>query len=130
MKSDGVAKTMRLDLARYREVAAFAQFGSDLDAGTQQQLRRGDRLIELLKQPQHQPLPVEKEIVSIFCGSNGYLDDLELSDIARFELEFLAYMDQNHGDILNETQRRTHRTVEPSGQHFQSIFPTQRSTIG
>ena len=102
MKSDGVAKTMRLDLARYREVAAFAQFGSDLDAGTQQQLRRGDRLIELLKQPQHQPLPVEKEIVSIFCGSNGYLDDLELSDIARFELEFLAYMDQDHSDILNE----------------------------
>ena len=102
MKADGVAKTMRLDLARYREVAAFAQFGSDLDAGTQQQLRRGDRLIELLKQPQYQPLPVEKEIVSIFCGSNGYLDDLELSDIARFESEFLAYMDQNHGDILNE----------------------------
>ena len=93
---------MRLDLARYREVAAFAQFGSDLDAGTQQQLRRGDRLIELLKQLQHQPLPVEKEIVSIFCGSNGYLDDLELSDIARFELEFLAYMDQDHSDILNE----------------------------
>ena len=102
MKADGVAKTMRLDLARYREVAAFAQFGSDLDAATQQQLRRGDRLIELLKQPQHQPLPVEKEIVSIFCGSNGYMDDLELGDIARFESEFLAYMDQNHGDILNE----------------------------
>ena len=102
MKADGVAKTMRLDLARYREVAAFAQFGSDLDAATQNQLRRGERLIELLKQPQYQPLPVEKEIVSIFSGSNGYLDDIELTDVARFETELLTFMDQNHSDILTE----------------------------
>ena len=102
MKADGVAKTMRLDLARYREVAAFAQFGSDLDAATQQQLKRGERLIELLKQPQYQPLPVEKEIVSIFSGSNGYLDDIELTDVARFETELLSFMDQNHSDILEE----------------------------
>ena len=102
MKADGVAKTMRLDLARYREVAAFAQFGSDLDAATQQQLKRGERLIELLKQPQYQPLPVEKEIVSIFSGSNGYLDDIELTDVARFEAELLSFMDQNHSEILEE----------------------------
>ena len=102
MKADGVAKTMRLDLARYREVAAFAQFGSDLDVATQQQLKRGERLIELLKQPQYQPLPVEKEIVSIFSGSNGYLDDIELTDVARFETELLSFMDQNHSSILEE----------------------------
>merc|ERR1711959_389330 len=68
MKADGVAKTMRLDLARYREVAAFAQFGSDLDAATQQQLKRGERLIELLKQGQYTPMPVEEQVVAIFAG--------------------------------------------------------------
>jgi F-type H+-transporting ATPase subunit alpha len=102
MKADEVAKTMRLDLARYREVAAFAQFGSDLDASTQAQLRRGDRLVELLKQEQYVPMPVEKQVASIFCGSTGYLDDIEVSQVARFESEFLAYMDRNHTDILKE----------------------------
>ncbi|MBI1923667.1 F0F1 ATP synthase subunit alpha [Candidatus Poribacteria bacterium] len=102
MKADEVAKTMRLDLARYREVAAFAQFGSDLDAATQAQLRRGDRLVELLKQEQYVPMPVEKQVVSIFCGSTGYLDDIEVRHVARFESGFLAYVDRNHTDILKE----------------------------
>jgi F-type H+-transporting ATPase subunit alpha len=102
MKADEVAKTMRLDLARYREVAAFAQFGSDLDAATQAQLRRGDRLVELLKQPQYMPMPVEKQVVSIFCGSTGYLDNIEVSEVAQFESEVLSYMDINHADILKE----------------------------
>ena len=72
MKSDEVAGTLKLDLASFREVAAFAQFGSDLDASTQSLLLRGTRLVELLKQPQYQPMPVEREVASIFCGTNGY----------------------------------------------------------
>ena len=99
---DEVAGTLRLDLASYRELAAFAQFGSDLDPATQAQLRRGDRLVELLKQPQYQPMPVEKQVVSIFCGTNGYLDDIEVSDIVRFESEFFSYMERSHADILKE----------------------------
>ena len=102
MKADEVAGTLKLDLASFREVAAFAQFGSDLDASTQSQLRRGERLVELLKQPQYEPMPVEKEIVSIFCGSTGYLDDVEVADVARFESEFLTYMDRNHEGLLKE----------------------------
>ena len=102
MKSSQVAGTLKLDLANYREVAAFAQFGSDLDASTQAQLRRGDRLIELLKQPQYQPMPVEKQVLAIFCGANGHLDDLELNDLARFESELANHMDRNHAAILQE----------------------------
>lgn len=102
MKSDEVAGTLKLDLASFREVAAFAQFGSDLDASTQSQLRRGERLVELLKQPQYAPMPVEQEIVSIFCGSTGYLDDVEVADVARFESEFLTYMNRNHEGLLKE----------------------------
>jgi F-type H+-transporting ATPase subunit alpha len=83
-------------------VAAFAQFGSDLDTATQNQLRRGDRLVELLKQPQYEPQPVEKEIVSIFCGTNGYLDDLDTSEVGRCESEFFSYVERNHSDILTE----------------------------
>jgi F-type H+-transporting ATPase subunit alpha len=102
MKSDEVAGTLKLDLASFREVAAFAQFGSDLDASTQAQLRRGECLVELLKQPQYAPMPVEKQIVSIFSGANGYLDDMEASQIGQFESEFLAYMERNHDEILKE----------------------------
>ena len=73
-----------------------------MDASTQGQLRRGERLVELLKQPQYEPMPVEKQIASIFCGSNGYLDDIETDLAARFESEFLAYMERNHADVLTE----------------------------
>ena len=76
MKADEVAGTLKLDLASFREVAAFAQFGSDLDASTQSLLLRGTRLVELLKQPQYEPMPVAREVASIFCGTNGYLDDV------------------------------------------------------
>ena len=71
-----VAGTLRLDLAQYRELAAFAQFGSDLDKATQAQLNRGARLVEILKQPQYQPLPVEKQVAIIYAGTNGYLDNV------------------------------------------------------
>ena len=102
MKADEVAGTMKLDLASYRELAAFAQFGSDLDAATQAQLQRGDRLVELLKQPQYRPLPVEKQVISIFCGANGHLDELQAGELARFESEFCSFVERNHADILTE----------------------------
>ena len=78
-----VAGTLRLDLAQYRELAAFAQFGSDLDQATQKQLNRGQRLVEILKQPQYQPLPVEKQVAIIFAATNGYLDAVPVEQAAR-----------------------------------------------
>jgi F-type H+-transporting ATPase subunit alpha len=102
MDTREVAGTLKLDLASFREVAAFAQFGSDLDASTQSLLQRGTRLVELLKQPQYQPMPVEREVASIFCGTNGYLDDVEETEVARFESEFLQYLDRNHAELLAE----------------------------
>jgi F-type H+/Na+-transporting ATPase subunit alpha len=88
-----VTGSLKLDLGQYRELAAFAQFGSDLDKATQQQLRRGERLVEMLKQPQYQPVPVEKEIVIIFCGTAGYLDEVPRENIADFERDLYRYMD-------------------------------------
>jgi F-type H+-transporting ATPase subunit alpha len=100
-----IAGTLRLELAQFRELAAFAQFGSDLDKATQAQLNRGQRLTELLKQPQYDPMPVEKQIVSIFAGTNGFLDDLDLSDVGTFEAELHKFMDLNHKDLLEEIKR-------------------------
>jgi F-type H+-transporting ATPase subunit alpha len=97
-----VAGRLRLELAQYRELAAFAQFGSDLDAATQAQLNRGEKLVELLKQGQYQPVPVEEQILAIFCGVNGYLDDIPTKSIAKFESEFLNYVKINKPEIVNE----------------------------
>ncbi|OLC20695.1 MAG: F0F1 ATP synthase subunit alpha [Chloroflexi bacterium 13_1_40CM_68_21] len=88
-----VTGSLKLDLGQYRELAAFAQFGSDLDQATQRQLRRGERLVEMLKQPQYQPVPVEKEIVIIFCGTAGYLDDVPKEKVQQFERDLYRYMD-------------------------------------
>lgn len=96
-----VAGTLRLDLAQYREKAAFAQFGSDLDAATQRQLNRGQRLVELLKQDQYSPSPVERQIVGIFAGTNGYLDKVPLANVKKFESELLSYIDQKYPEILS-----------------------------
>jgi proton translocating ATP synthase F1 alpha subunit len=93
MKS--VAKTLKLDLAQYREVAAFAKFGSDLDEETQNLLNRGSKLTELLKQVQYNPLPLEKQIVSIHAGVNGYLDTLNLTEIGGFEKSLISFSDTN-----------------------------------
>jgi F-type H+/Na+-transporting ATPase subunit alpha len=95
-----VAGTLRLDLAQYRELAAFAQFGSDLDKSTQAQLTRGARLVEILKQPQYEPLPVEKQVAIIFAGTNGYLDAIPISEIRSFETELYSYLDARHPQIL------------------------------
>ncbi len=96
-----VAGTIKGELAQYREMAAFAQFGSDLDASTQQLLNRGARLTELLKQPQFSPLKVEEQVAVIFAGVNGYLDPLEVSDVGRFEEELLRHLRDKHNDILD-----------------------------
>ena len=97
MKS--VAGTLRLDLAQYRELAAFAQFGSDLDKATKAQLDRGLRMTELLKQPQYKPYPVEKQVISLYAGSKGYIDDLPVQDVTRFEAELLKYVDNSTPEI-------------------------------
>jgi F-type H+-transporting ATPase subunit alpha len=95
-----VAGSIKLELAQYREMEAFAQFGSDLDAATQKLLNRGARLTELLKQPQYSPLPVEEQVVSIFAGVRGYLDKIALKDVNRFEEQFLAEVRAKHADLL------------------------------
>jgi F-type H+-transporting ATPase subunit alpha len=97
-----VAGTLRLDLAQYRELAAFAQFGSELDKATQAQLARGQRLVQLLKQDQFTPLPVEKQVLVIFAGTNGYLDDIEVSEVERFERDLLAFAETHSGALLNK----------------------------
>ena len=101
-----VAGRLRLDLAQYRELEAFARFGSDLDKSTQAQLRRGSRLVELLKQDQYVPMPVENQVVVIFAGTGGYLDQVPLDRVRRFEHEFLKMMDARHRDILDTIAER------------------------
>jgi F-type H+/Na+-transporting ATPase subunit alpha len=95
-----VAGTLRLELAQYREMAAFAQFGSDLDAATQKQLNRGARLVELLKQGQYQPLAVEQQVVIIYAGTNGYVDDLPVASLKRYEQELFAFISSRHPDVF------------------------------
>jgi F-type H+-transporting ATPase subunit alpha len=97
-----VAGTLRLDLAQYREMAAFAQFGSDLDRATQMQLERGVRLVEILKQPQYRPIPNEKQVLIIFAANNGFMDDLAVSVLNRYETEMYAYFDNRQADLVSE----------------------------
>ena len=96
-----VAGTLRLDLAQYRELAAFAQFGSDLDKSTQAQLTRGARLVEILKQPQYEPLAVERQVAIIFAGTNGYLDAVALPDLRAFETELYAYIETRYPQLFS-----------------------------
>src|SRR6201994_1632336 len=98
MKS--VAGNLRLNLSQYRDLEAFAAFASDLDAASRAQLDRGARLVELLKQPQYRPFPVEEQVVSIWAGSNGYLDDVPVDAVSRFETDFLDYLRRSHAGIL------------------------------
>jgi len=97
-----VASSLKLDLAQYRELQAFAQFGSDLDKSTQAQLTRGERLYEILKQKQYAPMPVEKQVAVIFAGTEGYLDDLPIEKVREFESSFLEYLETQESGILEE----------------------------
>ena len=96
-----VSGSMKLELAQYREMAAFAQFGSDLDASTQKLLNRGSKLTELLKQKQFSPMTVAEQVISIFCGVKGYLDDIELKDVADFENKVLQKCKSDKPEILD-----------------------------
>jgi len=95
-----VAGTLRLALAQYRELAAFAQFGSDLDKSTQQQLTRGARLVEILKQPQYEPLAVERQVAIIYAATNGYMDNVALSDVRAYETDLYRFLESRHADVL------------------------------
>ena len=95
-----VAGSIKLELAQYREMAAFAQFGSDLDASTQRLLARGARLTELLKQPQYQPMPVEEQVASIYAGTSGFVDAVDVKDVTRYEAALLSYLRSDHADVL------------------------------
>ena len=123
-----VAGKIKGELAQYREMAAFAQFGSDLDASTQQLLRRGERLTELLKQPQFSPLKVEEQVVVIYAGVNGYLDDLEVSQVGAFEQGLLENVHANHSEILDavraekELSETTEAALKKTVDEFKASF--------
>ena len=101
-----VAGTMRLDLAQYRELAAFAQFGSDLDKSTKQRLERGARLVELLKQPQYQPMPTQEQVVSMYAATRGFMDDVPVASVQAFERDFLDFIRGAKSDILDDIVAR------------------------
>jgi F-type H+/Na+-transporting ATPase subunit alpha len=102
----GIAGTLKLELAQFREMAAFSQFASDLDAATRQQLDRGARLVEILKQGQYVPMPVERQVVIIFAATTGRLDSLPVTSLKRWESEFLAFLDSSHADVLEGLQKK------------------------
>ena len=116
-----VAGSIKLELAQYREMAAFAQFGSDLDASTQKLLNRGSKLTELLKQNQYSPMSVAEQVVSVFCGVKGYLDDIELKDISEFENKILAKCNSENPEILN-TIKKTGKLEEETEKLLAKII--------
>ncbi len=116
-----VAGSLKLFLAQYREVAAFAQFGSDLDASTQFLLNRGARLTELLKQAQYKPYPVEEQVVIIFAGVNGFLDKLEVKKVSSFEAKLIPFFRNNHSDIL-ETLRKDGEIKEETSKSLKAAL--------
>src|SRR5579883_462939 len=123
-----VAGKIKLELAQYREMAAFAQFASDLDPSTQRLLARGARLTELLKQPQFAPMAVEEQVISIFAGTRGYLDNIAVGDVIRFERELLSLVRSKHADILEsirtdkELKKETEAKLTEVLEHFVKVF--------
>jgi F-type H+-transporting ATPase subunit alpha len=116
MKNKKVAGSLRLDLAQFREMAAFAQFASDLDKATQNQLARGQRLTEILKQPQYQPLPVEKQVALIYAGTQGYLDNYPVSALRRYEQELYPFLESHSTKILDLIRDKKDLTAEIEGK--------------
>jgi F-type H+-transporting ATPase subunit alpha len=122
-----VAGRLRLDLAQYRELEAFAAFASDLDRASRQQLERGSRLVELLKQPNYSPYPVEEQVVSVWSGTEGKLDDIPVVEVRRFETEFLAYLRHSHAGVLatiagNVWNADISSTLDEAIVHFKQMF--------
>ena len=129
-----VAGRLRIDLAQYRELEAFAEFGSELDRASQAQLERGGRVVEILKQPQYQPVPVDEQVITIFAATNGYLDDVAVQDVQRFQRDLVAFVQSRHAEIgeqirtkgelpddvaekLREAITEFRRTFQPSEGH-------------
>lgn len=133
MKS--VAGTLRLDLSQYRELEAFAQFGSELDEATQRRLARGDRIVEVLKQPQYEPMPMEEQVAIIYTVVNGYLDDIPVDNIRRFEQEFLAFMRRNKNEILKEIKEtgqlsdELEEDLKSAIKEFKEIFHVEEKQL-
>ncbi len=125
-----VAGTLKLELAQYRELEAFAKFGSDLDKSTQRTLARGSRLVELLKQGQYSPVPIERQVVSIFLGTNGYLDDIPVSDIKRFEKEILEFIEVKYNQVFEAIKKEkqlsdsTTEDLKKAADEFKAVFKT------
>ena len=130
---------MRLDLAQYRALAAFAQFGSDLDKASQQQLHRGDRLVEVLKQKQYSPVSVEKQIAIIFAGTHGYLDDLEIAQISDFETELYEFLDRegdsgalallrDRGKLDGETTAALENALDAFKRQFRTLHSMAKAS--
>ncbi|OPZ58942.1 MAG: ATP synthase subunit alpha [Deltaproteobacteria bacterium ADurb.Bin510] len=123
-----VAGTLKLDLAQYRELAAFAQFGSDLDKATQAQLNRGARLMEMLKQDQYQQLAVEKQVAIIYAGTKGYLDEYPIEAIKPFEQQFYVFMDSNRAEVLGKIREtgaldaETEKALKDAIEEFKKVF--------
>ncbi len=130
-----VAGSLRLNLAQFRELEAFAAFGSDLDAASKAQLERGSRLVELLKQPQYDPYPMEQAVVSVWSGTSGELDEVPLPDIRRFDKEFLDFMGRDKADIMNtirDTQDLSDESIaglESAIAEFKQQFRTSEGTL-
>ncbi len=128
-----VAGTLRLDLAQYRELAAFAAFGSDLDVATQAQLTRGERLVEILKQPQYAPLPMEKMVTILYAGANGYLDPLPVETMRDYEDEMFSYIEANDASIfadLKEQEEFTDAIKEKLNKALDAFGETFKATKG
>jgi len=128
-----VAGTLRLDLAQYRELAAFAQFGSDLDKATQAQLNRGARLVEILKQPQYEPVPVERQVAIIFAGTNGYLDKIAVSELRTFETELYKFIETRHPQLFpavadkKQLDDQLKAALDAALKEFAGDFATRRA---
>jgi proton translocating ATP synthase F1 alpha subunit len=118
-----VTGSMKFELAQFREVAAFAQFGSDLDAATQAQLSRGQRLTEMLKQNQYDPLSMEEQVCVVYAGVRGYLDKIEAKDVVRFEKEFVTYLKANGADILGDI-KSTNALSSASEDKLKGVYDT------
>jgi len=124
-----VAGTLRLDLAQYREMAAFAQFGSELDKATQMQLARGVRMVELLKQGQYKPMPVADQVLSIYAGTQGYLDDVAIDKVLQFEADLLHYIQQHHPELKQEITS-IGKIDDKVGARLKEIITTFKQKMG
>jgi len=130
-----VAGTLRLDLNQYRELQSFAQFGSDLDRATQQTLARGERLTAILKQGEHDPMPVEEQVAVIFAAANGYLDDVDPDDVPDWERQFRDYMRNSHGEVLDSIREErqlsdeNEKKLREAIEHFNENYEPEGSSL-